>query len=62
MLGTGNDAFTFVDAFSGKAGELKAKEVGSDQYVQGDIDGDGRADLEIIVVAAAQLMASDFVL
>ena len=53
----GNQAFTYIGgrAFSNRPGELR---VGGGQ-VQGDVDGDGRADLVII---AAAIAPSDFLL
>ncbi|HEY7808522.1 MAG TPA: Ig-like domain-containing protein [Croceibacterium sp.] len=63
---SGNDAFTFIDtaAFSGTAGELRVEETSIDHWVvQGDINGDGTADLMIDVTSVGHsLAAGDFVL
>jgi Ca2+-binding RTX toxin-like protein len=42
----GDDAFNIVSAFSGEAGELVLR----GKILQGDVDGDGRADFEIQVI------------
>jgi len=61
-----NDAFTFVGsaAFSNTAGELRAVfDSGSNVWtVQGDINGDGIADLQISVVSDHPIVATDFIL
>jgi Ca2+-binding RTX toxin-like protein len=46
-----NDPFAFVGtaAFSHTAGELRYDSAGSDWVVQGDTDGDGAADFEVLV-------------
>ena len=56
----GDQAFALIgdEAFHGVAGELRF----AAGIVQGDIDGDGKADLEIKVVVAGVLVAADFVL
>lgn len=49
----GDQAFSFIGggAFSGHAGELRVQEDRAPIWlVQGDIDGDGSADFEIVVV------------
>ncbi len=60
----GNQAFSFIgaSAFSGTAGELRADTVGSDTVVQGDINGDGLADFEIVLNGNPTVVATDFVL
>ncbi len=60
----GNQAFTFVGAaaFTGKAGELRADTLGGATVVQGDVNGDGNADFEILFTGVAGMAADDFVL
>lgn len=66
----GNQAFSFIgnSAFTKKAGELRYKiatdpnEGGKEFYIQGDVNGDGRADLEIQLAKAMKLVKSDFIL
>jgi hypothetical protein len=58
----GNDAFTFVSALSGSAGQLAISHVGRDYFVVGDVNGDGAADFSIQVLGASKFFASDFVL
>lgn len=61
----GNDAFSFIGSasFSGAAGELRLVLAGVGQWrVEGDVDGDGIADLVIAVAGVAPLDAGDFVL
>jgi Ca2+-binding RTX toxin-like protein len=60
-----NDAFTFIGsgAFTGVAGQLRAEETGRGTWiVQGDVDGDGIADLQINVVTDHALAGADFTL
>jgi hypothetical protein len=62
----GDQAFTFIgsSAFSNTAGELRAYLSGGSWFVEGDVDGDGTADLVVHVdVFNGHIMgASDFVL
>ncbi|HYG48317.1 MAG TPA: M10 family metallopeptidase C-terminal domain-containing protein, partial [Allosphingosinicella sp.] len=62
----GDQAFTWIGsgAFSNTAGELRAFQSGAQWIVQGDINGDGHADLIIALTlqGAAPLGAGDFVL
>lgn len=60
----GNDAFTFIGdaAFSGTAGELRFSTNGVETSVEGDMDGDGTADLLIILTGDIPLTGADFVL
>jgi Ca2+-binding RTX toxin-like protein len=59
----GLQAFTFVTAFDGAAGELASHAVrGGGYLVQADTNGDGRADFSIMVHAGAPLTAGDFIL
>lgn len=64
----GDQAFSFIGtaAFGNVAGQLHAVATngGADSLLQGDINGDGVADFEILVkgTAAAAWVASDFIL
>jgi Ca2+-binding RTX toxin-like protein len=60
----GDQAFTFVGsgAFTGTAGQLRVAAAGSGAWeVQGDVDGDGIADLLITVYSAQPLVPGDFI-
>jgi Ca2+-binding RTX toxin-like protein len=61
---SGNQAFSFIgtDAFSAIAGEVRYNFNGTDTYVKADIDGDGAADLVIILSGSVTPLGSDFVL
>ncbi len=62
----GNGAFRLLSlkgaAFSGHAGEVRHLASGANTLVQGDINGDRKADFEILLVGAKILSASDFFL
>ncbi|MFC3073006.1 beta strand repeat-containing protein [Shinella pollutisoli] len=60
----GNQAFRFIadDAFHRRAGELRYEKKGGDTHVQGDVDGDGRADVSVVIDASLDLRGSDFLL
>ncbi len=65
----GDQAFAFIGsaAFSGQAGQLRAEQSGTTAglwTVQGDIDGNGAADFQLLVTVADShgLTAGDFVL
>lgn len=63
--GTGaNDAFTFIGsgAFTGVAGQLRYEVVNDIGSVYGDVNGDGLADLHILVTNGAPLVQTDFIL
>ncbi|MCP8939442.1 VCBS domain-containing protein [Alsobacter sp. SYSU M60028] len=62
IAGSPGSAFTFVATLSGVAGELAAMVSGDGYLVQGDIDGDGKADFVLQVDTHAALTAADFVL
>jgi len=61
---SGNQAFSFIgdDAFSGKAGELRFLQTKGDTIVQGDVNGDGRADFSMCLDATIDLVKGDFIL
>ena len=60
----GNQAFSFIgkDAFSGTAGELRFELDGILTHVQGDVDGNGKADLQITIDAQIAGAVGDWVL
>jgi Ca2+-binding RTX toxin-like protein len=59
----GNQAFKFVDDFTGKAGELQWDATATGFTVSGDVDGDGAADFAIQVdTALTALSRYDFAL
>ncbi|MEZ5829022.1 MAG: M10 family metallopeptidase C-terminal domain-containing protein [Hyphomicrobiales bacterium] len=64
--GTGtNDAFSFVGygPFNKNPGEIKAVNQGNDTLVQGDVNGDGKADFSILLKDFTfTLFSSDFIL
>ncbi|MDX2258386.1 MAG: hypothetical protein NW205_05660 [Hyphomicrobiaceae bacterium] len=65
-----NDAFTFIGtrAFSGEKGELhivrinKPMTANDRTLIEGDINGDGRADFQIELIGLKSLSAADFLL
>lgn len=61
--GSNNQKFTWIDkqGFHDKKGELRYIDKGASCIVQGDVDGDGKADFEILVKVGS-LGASDFLL
>jgi hypothetical protein len=56
------DAFTFIgtNAFHNVVGEVRYDVIGGDAHIFADADGNGIADMEIIVSANPILTASDF--
>ncbi|MGK9237410.1 M10 family metallopeptidase C-terminal domain-containing protein, partial [Inquilinus limosus] len=60
----GGQAFTFVydSSFHGRAGELRYEHRDGDTVVQGDTNGDGQADLEIVLTGTIELIEADFLL
>ncbi|MDX2258274.1 MAG: hypothetical protein NW205_05090 [Hyphomicrobiaceae bacterium] len=63
--GGSNQRFDFIgnDGFSRDKGELRViEQAGARCLVQADTNGDGRADLEILVLGVEKLNAGDFVL
>jgi hypothetical protein len=65
-LVAGNQAFSWIgsSAFTGSAGQLRAYEQGGSWFVEGDVNGDGSADLVIALTlqGPAPLGAGDFLL
>ena len=64
ISGGADDAFTFVGnaAFTGTAGELRVFTSNGDTFVEGDVDGDGVADMVIRLTGEFDLTMADFVL
>jgi len=60
----GDQAFSFIgtSAFTATAGQLRYAFDGTDTWVQGDIDGNGVADFEIVLTGNHTLGAGDFYL
>jgi len=58
----GNAAFTWLGTpgFTGAAGELRFSVFGSNTIVQADVNGDGAADMEILLRGYTALDVSDF--
>lgn len=58
----GDDGFTFIgtNAFTGSAGQLRYETVGSQIHLLGDVNGDGVADLRILLNGPT-IAASDFI-
>ena len=60
----GDDAFRFIGKldFTGREGELRYEYSKGNTIVKGDTDGDGNADLAIVLTGKIALSADDFVL
>jgi serralysin len=61
----GDQAFAWLGvgaAFTGASGQLAARQLGADLEVLGDVNGDGVADMAILVKNNATLTASAFIL
>lgn len=60
----GNDAFYFIgeSAFSNQAGQLRAVAANGVTSIFGDIDGNGSADLHIMLLGTFALFSPDFIL
>jgi serralysin len=58
----GNQAFTFIGnaAFSGSAGQLRTYSQGGENYLAGDVNGDGLADFTINTGAGAPVVGDIF--
>lgn len=63
---SGNQAFTLVNeaAFSGTAGELRINvEASNNRFIiEGDVDGDGNADFQVVAANTTNWGADDFIL
>ncbi len=59
---SGNQAFRFIGTidFRGVAGELHYSHVGSKTIIEGDVNGDGRADFQIELLGRKVLSGGDF--
>jgi Ca2+-binding RTX toxin-like protein len=64
VLVAGNQAFHFIGnaAFSHHAGELRYYKASGHTYIDGDINGDGAADLTIISTLPLNFVSADFAL
>jgi pectate lyase len=60
----GDQSFSFIGSgkFTGAAGELHAIQSGGDTLIEGDINGDAKADFQIELAGFHNLAASDFIL
>ena len=60
----GDQAFTFIgtDGFAKQAGQLRYAEDGAAAIVEGDVNGDGRADFQIQLDGVRSLTENDFLL
>lgn len=64
-IGTaGDDAFTFIGdgAFTGIAGQLRYGANGGNTVIEGDVNGDGAADFQILLNGAVTPLVGDFML
>jgi hypothetical protein len=65
--GQGSDASGYLikvqrlDASGHRVGELRAAQSGAEWVVEGDVNGDGVADLVLAVTTPSPLVASDFI-
>jgi Ca2+-binding RTX toxin-like protein len=58
---SGNQKFTFVSEFTGKAGQLEWDKTSTGFRISGDLNGDGTADFSLQVnTSVAKMYASDF--
>lgn len=59
----GNQTFVFVGAagFTGAGGEIRFATNGTDGFVLGDVDGNGVADLNILLQGVTAIAAADFI-
>lgn len=61
---SGDQAFTFIGngGFTGAAGQLRAASDGPNTLVEGDVNGDGTGDFQLILLGGYTLTAGDFFL
>jgi Ca2+-binding RTX toxin-like protein len=61
---TGDQAFTMINtaAFTGVAGQLRYNWVGTDTEMQGDVNGDGVADFQLVLTGNKTFVAVDLLL
>jgi glucose/arabinose dehydrogenase len=61
---SGNQTFKWIGtlSFHHTAGELHYRHSGSDVLVEGDVDGNGTADFQILVLHLTKIGSSDFIL
>ena len=59
-----NDAFTFIGtgAFTSQAGQLRAVTANGVTSIFADLNGDGDADFQIVLLTPVTLTATDFIL
>ena len=64
VAGGADDAFTWIGtaAFSGVAGQLRYLFAGGDTFIQGDTNGDGKADFLIFLEGSHSLVSGDLLL
>jgi Ca2+-binding RTX toxin-like protein len=57
-----NEAFSFIGtaAFGHHEGELRYQALGANTLIQGDVNGDGNADLEVVLTGGHVMHATDF--
>jgi hypothetical protein len=60
----GDQSFSFIGSgkFTGAAGELHAIQSGGATLIEGDVNGDAKADFQIELAGFHNLAASDFIL
>jgi hypothetical protein len=62
-LTAADDSFSFIgtDAFSNAAGQLRYEVIGGSAHLFADVNGDGIADMEIILSNVTSLHPTDFI-
>ena len=61
-IGNGNQKFDFIGTndFTGQKGQLRYEVDGGNAVVQADVNGDGKANMTILVIDVTKLGANDF--